>query len=44
MAGVQGRTRSTSYAQVAIWARLRAPMVVMRLARWNLTVLRLVWG
>jgi hypothetical protein len=30
---VQGRTRLVSYAQMAIWTRLRAPILFMRLAR-----------
>ena len=29
---------------MAIWTRLRAPILFMRLARWNLTVLRLMWS
>ena len=29
---------------MAIWPRLRAPILFMRLARWNLTVRRLMWS
>src|SRR6185436_9191474 len=38
------RTRSVSYAHMAISTRFRAPSFPIRLVRWVFTVLRLMWS